>query len=112
MQAFIGLALAMSTMVAPGQKIITTALEYKVDPVFALNIAKCESGFREKVYGDSGKAYGIYQFHKPTFELFKKKAGAPSLDYKNPDDQIELAVWAFANGLDSHWSCTRIINDA
>ena len=67
---------------------------------------KCESGFKHNgIYGDSGKAYGIAQFHEPTFNGFKLKAGMFELDYRDMEDQINLMAWAFGNGLKNHWTC-------
>ena len=66
----------------------------------------CESGYRhDGVYGDSGLAYGIAQFHEPTFNGFKKSAGLPELDYMNREYQIQLMAWAFSSGLKRHWTC-------
>lgn len=73
-----------------------------------ISIAKCESSLRhEGIYGDGGKAYGIFQFHKPTFEEMKRKAKMPDLEYTDQDDQVNLASWAIANKLGSHWTCWR-----
>lgn len=68
-------------------------------------VLQCESGFlHDNIYGDGGRAYGIAQFHKPTWERFNKMRGT-NLDYKNMDDQINMFVWAFNNNLKEHWSC-------
>lgn len=110
MSPFIGFLLAASSAMPVGQKIITTSLAYGVDPIMAIEVLKCESGLRhDGVYGDKGLAYGIAQFHKGTFDVFKKEAGVPSLDYKNQNHQIELFAHSIANGKASHWSCWRKI---
>ncbi|MEK7192553.1 MAG: transglycosylase SLT domain-containing protein [Patescibacteria group bacterium] len=80
------------------------AKRYGTNVKLATDIARCESEFRTDVYGDSGKAYGVFQFHKPTFDEFAKKFG-DELDYKNTEDNIKLAVWALAHGKANHWSC-------
>mgnify|MGYP001591921444 CR=1 FL=1 len=77
---------------------------YGVKTDIAMQIAECESQFRTDVYGDGGKAYGPFQFHRPTFELFEKKLGE-DLEYRDPQDQVKLALWALANGKGSHWTC-------
>lgn len=69
--------------------------------------AKCESNFRETAVGDGGLAYGVMQFHEATFNWFKKLSGMTELEYRNSYDQVDLAVWAFQNNLNSHWSCWR-----
>lgn len=93
-----------------GHRAITTALAYGIDPVLAVEVLKCESGFNhEGLYGDGGRAYGVAQFHKGTFEWFKKDAGRPDLEYTSATDQIELFAWAVKNGRASHWTCWRDI---
>lgn len=105
---FIGFLLVASSAMPVGQKIITTSLAYGVDPIMAIEVLKCESGLRhDGVYGDKGKAYGIAQFWKGTFDAFKKEAGVPSLSYYSENDQIELALWGIRNGKAPHWSCWR-----
>jgi soluble lytic murein transglycosylase-like protein len=89
-------------------KIRIAATVHGVDPDLSVKIAKCESGLNPTVYGDSGKAYGLYQFHRGTFEMFAKEAGL-ELDYYNPEHQIILANWAFAQGYYSHWTCARMV---
>lgn len=79
---------------------------YGVPKDLALDVADCESDFRANVYGDGGRAYGTYQFHKKTFELFSKKLGE-KLDYFDLEDNIRLAIWALANDRGHHWSCYK-----
>lgn len=72
-----------------------------------LRVAKCESGYRnDGIYGDSGKAYGVYQYHYPTFQKFSKLMGE-ELNYKSANDQIKLTAYIFAHypKLASHWTC-------
>jgi soluble lytic murein transglycosylase-like protein len=78
---------------------------YGVDNELALNIAKCESELRHDAKGDGGKAYGVFQFHKPTFEEFARAYGDETLDYKNPKDNIKLAMWAISEGRGNNWTC-------
>ncbi|MBI3633404.1 MAG: transglycosylase SLT domain-containing protein [Candidatus Vogelbacteria bacterium] len=84
------------------------AEQYGVRVDLAISIADCESDFKVNARGDSGKAYGIYQFHKPTFDMFSKKLGE-KLDYFSTEDNIKLAMWAMANDKGFHWSCYRKI---
>ena len=84
--------------------------EHGVSAKKILKPIKCESGFRhEGLYGDGGRAYGIAQFHRPTFESFKKKANMPTANYFNKYDQIDLMAWAFKVGYANHWTCFRKI---
>lgn len=70
-------------------------------------VARCESDLNPRAVGDKGKAYGVMQFWKGTFNSFKESANMPDLEYKNWQDQIDLSYWAFGNGLRSHWTCYR-----
>lgn len=81
------------------------AKRYGVDSKLVVAVARCESELRTDVYGDHGLAYGIFQFHEETFNLFAREFHLEGLDYKNPEDSIKLAVLAFANGKEDHWSC-------
>ena len=63
-----------------------------------------ESNWKVNAIGDGGRAFGLAQFHKGTFNQFKEKAEMPELEYKNPYHQITLLVWAIENNLQSHWT--------
>lgn len=67
-------------------------------------IVYLESGWRDNVYGDKNKAYSLAQFHKTTFEQFKKEAEMDYLEYENPYNQLTLLVWAFENNYQKHWT--------
>lgn len=91
------------------EKIAVEAKLQGADPGVLVVTLKCESGLKhENVYGDHGKAYGIAQFWKGTFDKFKGEAKMPDLDYYNQDDQITLAAWAFAHGKQGSWTCNPI----
>jgi soluble lytic murein transglycosylase-like protein len=78
-----------------------------LSPEKLLLIAKCESGFNQKAIGDHGLAIGIFQFHQQTWDSFSQKMGE-ELDIHSANDQAKLASWAFKNGLQSHWTCSKI----
>lgn len=67
---------------------------------------KCESGFNPKAVGDGGKATGLAQYHKPTFDRFSKLLGE-DLDYYSAHDQIKLTAMIFAKypQYKKHWTC-------
>lgn len=67
---------------------------------------KCESNFNQKAIGDGGKAVGIAQYHKPTFDRFSKLIGE-NLDYYSVHDQIKLTSYIFAEypQYRTHWTC-------
>ena len=79
------------------------------DAVGANTIIDClirkESSWRVDVSGDSGRAYGLLQFHQPTFDMFAKKYNL-NLDIKRPIDQIVLAKLMLNDNINyiRHWS--------
>ncbi len=83
------------------------ARRYGVDPKLAVAVAQCESELRTDVYGDHGLAYGIYQFHENTFNLFAREFKLSGMRYSDPEDSIQLAMISLANGKGDHWSCYR-----
>jgi soluble lytic murein transglycosylase-like protein len=87
---------------------------YDYSEKIALKVASCESEFKPTALGDGGKAYGIYQFHKPTFNEFAKKLEKleklpEKMDYHDTEDNIKLAIWALSKDKGHHWTCYRRI---
>lgn len=64
-----------------------------------LNTVQCESSFRYNVYGDGGLAFGVAQFHKPTFD------GYCNGDYYSTKDQLTCMIKMFRAGQSYHWTC-------
>ena len=87
------------------EKIAIEAKLQGVDPAILVEVSRCESNFNNLAVGDHGKARGLFQFWRGTFDTFKEEAGMPQLEYTNENDQIKLAAWAFANQKQSHWTC-------
>lgn len=93
------------------ESIVKYATVYAVPEKYLRQTMKCESGLRHNnVYGDQGRAYGIAQYHSPTFDRYSALMGI-QLDYKSRDDQIKLMAWQFANMPKSRneWTCYRNI---
>lgn len=89
--------------------IMRYSLLYGVSSDEVRKVLKCESNLQTgAVYGDGGKAYGIAQLHKPTFEAFSKDLGK-EMDYYSYQDQIELISWAFAHNKKNHWTCYKMV---
>lgn len=90
------------------------AQEYNLKEKVFLWTANCESGYLTnpglaiKIYGDKGKAYGLWQFWQGTFNSFKHEAKMGQLQYKDWKHQTELAAWAWANDYASHWVCWKL----
>ena len=76
--------------------------KYRGDYDYLSKVIMCESGFRhDGVFGDSGKAYGIAQFHEPTFLRYC------SGDWKNMDNQLDCFTRMMTSGLQSNWTCAK-----
>lgn len=88
------------------------ATDKDVNIELSKKIAFCESSYQPYIYGDDGKAYSVYQFHKPTFDMFAKEYGK-QMDYENVEHHIELANWAFSKGEEylNHWTCYRKVKN-
>lgn len=84
------------------------AQQYGVSSKVLYEVIQCESNWKETAVGDHGLAYGLAQFHEPTFDMFSKQMGM-ELDYKSPKDQILVMAWAFSKGLEHHWTCYDIV---
>lgn len=63
---------------------------------------KCESSFKhDGNFGDHGAAYGIAQFHKPTFERYCQG------DYFSIKDQLICMAQMFNKGMQANWTCWK-----
>jgi hypothetical protein len=78
-----------------------TSDKYGLDYDKLYSVIQCESSFRTDVYGDKGLAFGIAQFHRPTFDRFC------SGSYYSPEDQITCMAQMVKAGLGHHWTCWR-----
>jgi hypothetical protein len=56
------------------------------------------SGRHDELFGDSGLAYGILQFHEDTFNRYSAKYGL-ELDYKDAESQILLANYMLSDNI-------------
>lgn len=69
-----------------------------------------ESSYNAVARGDyDGRrylAYGLYQFHRPTFMWLARLSGNPKLDWKNPEHQHRVAKWAIQHGYGKLWGNT------
>jgi len=88
--------------------ILHYSAQYAVSAEEMTRVMMCESSGKADAIGDNGLAFGLFQFHENTFNLFSKELGE-KLDWKNPEHQIKLASWSFANGKQRHWTCWKII---
>ena len=78
------------------------AVDERISPQKFILLLNCESGLNKKAVGDKGKANGIAQFWKGTYDVFAKQYGLAG-SYKNPYSQINLAANMIGDNLASHW---------
>jgi len=72
-------------------------------------VAQCESGLQhDGCWGDNGRAYGILQFHEPTFAWLCQLSGIQG-DWMNREDQLRVGMWAFSHGYDYLWTCSKTV---
>lgn len=84
---------------------------YQVDVSLVRKVIECESGFSNKVVGDSGLSRGIFQFQSSTFNRMEKILGE-DLNYESQYDQLKLGIYAMSKPeLAKEWSTVRAINN-
>lgn len=71
-----------------------------------LKVSFCESSYKQNAVGDGGKALGVFQYHKPTFDRYASWMGE-KLDYTSAEDQIKLTAWIWKNHPEEKraWTC-------
>jgi len=80
-------------------EIETVAKKNRISEQRFTNLIRCESTFNKTAIGDSGRAYGLLQFHKPTFEQYCQG------DYYNHNDQLNCGAEMIGRGLAWNWTC-------
>ena len=84
-------------------RLISLVEKYSVSYEEMYFTLKGESGFNEKAIGDNGLAFGIAQFHRPTFDRFCEG------NYYNTNDQLECMARLFSEGKEYHWSAWKTL---
>jgi hypothetical protein len=78
------------------------------------DLAKCESSLNPVAKGDAGLAYGIFQWHKPSWDMYNKRFGI-QLDRNNAKDQAEMTakVLLLSGGYRNWTNCfnTKVLAD-
>lgn len=92
------------------QMIIDAANKYGLDPNRMLRIAKCESGFRADAVNTGytaggGHPSGIFQFIPSTWNNMSNKAGFGGASVFDAYSNVNVAAWAFSNGMSGQWAC-------
>ena len=67
-----------------------------------MELGKCESGLKQNKYGDSGKAYGIFQWWQSSWDMYNKKFGT-NLDRNNVYHQAEMTAKVLSEGGAYNW---------
>lgn len=80
--------------------------EYSVDPIVFKKVMWCESQYQPNPPGsnDGGAAFGIFQFHRGTFNDYAPRV-SEGLDYYSYKDQIRVAAYMFSIGEADQWTC-------
>lgn len=94
------------------EKIAERAIELKVNPTLAVEIARAESRFRPDAKNPKSTATGIYQFLDGTFKTYciKKYELTDTMEEKNdPDIQIECALQMIKDGGVEHWDASKTV---
>lgn len=71
-------------------------------------VMMCESGGKQSAVGDGGKAIGVLQFHRGTFERYSEWYGH-KLNINSSLDQIKLGGFIFQNYPKEKraWTCVK-----
>ena len=89
------------------QYIRQTARELRIDEYTFVEVAQCESGFLTDAIGDNGLAFGVFQFHKTTWNMFNEEFEV-NLDYFSWKDQVKMDSLAWKRGYEQrHWTCWK-----
>jgi len=81
------------------------AKEYGVSARYLVCLAREESRFDPNASGDSGKAYGVWQYHLATWQMFRRQMGLSTEDLRACEkESTRTTAWAISKGLDRHWS--------
>lgn len=85
------------------------ARQHGVDEDYALRIAKLESDMRPYALGDDEQAVGLYQWHRDSWECACAARGwdARSKSRWTVADNIDMAMWAMAQGWHHWWSTSE-----
>ena len=86
------------------QIIIDAANSHGVSADYLLSVAKCESTFNPNIVNAYGYT-GLFQYSYSTWANFSVKAGYAGASIFDPVAQANVTAWAFANNLQSNWSC-------
>jgi hypothetical protein len=83
---------------------------YHIDEKQYFRTIQKESGFQEnpKGWNDGGLAYGIAQYHYPTFiEHSRLCFPSSTLSYRDAGDQLATMACAFSRGWQGEWSAWK-----
>lgn len=96
------------------QMISTAAIKHGLDPARMLRIAKCESTFNpnavnKNYYAGGGNPSGLYQYLPETWNRIGGRSpygvgNGPSSRF-DVQHNINVTMWAFANGYSGEWAC-------
>ena len=86
---------------------VETAMYDDINPIIPVYVVTHESNWDPTAVGDHGLAFGPAQFHQETFDIMRKNANMPKLQYKSSHDQIILMEWALNHKGGPQWTTYR-----
>lgn len=92
---------------------VFTEAGYKA-PLFALSVAKCESGLSSSAVGDRNSSFGIWQIHCPVGGGCSRVVH-PDITKDEALDPVISTNWAvkkFTAGGAGIWTCARLLADS
>jgi Transglycosylase-like domain len=80
------------------------------NPSQMIGVMYCESGGNPSITDPSGTYIGLFQFLPQTFNSYKIRSGLPNGSIYNGSDQIHVATYMFANGMEGQWPVCQYRN--
>ena len=85
------------------------AKQYNISEDYFYRLAKCESGFDVDIFGDKGKAFGLFQWWEHSWKYYNKKFKT-DLDRNNWKHQVEMSARVISlEGYDNWINCFYFI---
>ena len=94
------------TVAAVKALIVLYSCLHGISPLVTLEMVRLESDYCETVEGDNGLAVGLWQWHKPSWDIVRRHMGKPTTDLRaNPVASTKTAMHAIkVMGLGKWWS--------
>lgn len=86
------------------------AAKHNLNADYMVGVANCESTLGQDLVNEDytaggGHPAGIFQFLPETWQRIGSRSPYGAGNRMNPEDNIKVASWAFANGYSKEWAC-------